>query len=564
MSVKKEIVERVCDILAKREWGQETVQALSDLDLNLSPFQINEVLKQQKDTERALSFFNWAKDQRGYKHDAHTYTTMLGILGRARNFEALDCLFNEMLREGCKPSIVTYNRLIHSYGRANYLEASRNIFNHMHTVGCKPDRVTYGTLIDLHTKAGCHDTAVGFYDMMQQAGYCPDTFTYSLMIHCFGKAGKLTAAYRLFCEMVDQGYPPSLVTYNTMIDHFAKAGKFDMAMKLYNDMKEAGYRPDQVTYSIMMEVLGHSGHVEEAELVLFEMEQAGWTADAPIYGLMVDLWGKSGNAEKAVEWFNKMIHSGVKANVPACNSLLSAYLRLNSYNAAREVLQSMSKWGLDPSLQTYTLLLSCCKGTEQQQQIDLMLSLKGRIEHPAHTFLCSFLTSEPSDTRSLIRHFFDCMQFEEQETKRGFADSLIDFLHDSGLKSAAGHVWDIVVEKSLYPRAVTDKTPHHWSVNLHVMSIGTALVALLRTLVLFKERMVTSGVAPERVYIITGWGRRSRVAGASLVKHAVESLLNSLGSPFHIDGANLGCFVSKGKPLFQWLTEPQVEQVLVF
>lgn len=192
-----EVVDHVCNILRQLNWRPDTLVALSHVNRTLSAFHINEVLKHQKESGLALKFFDWARGQEGYKHDVCTYTTMIGILGRARNFEACTGLLQEMRREGCEPCVVTYNRLIHAYGRANYLGEAMRIFYQMQEDGCAPDRVTYCTLVDLHSKAGFHDTAMDMYQQMQQAGFQPDTFTYryfmshwtecnlTMPLHCF-------------------------------------------------------------------------------------------------------------------------------------------------------------------------------------------------------------------------------------------------------------------------------------------------------------------------------------------------------------------------------------------
>lgn len=193
-----EVVDHVCNILRQLNWRPDTLVALSHVNRTLSAFHINEVLKHQKESGLALKFFDWAKGQEGYKHDVCTYTTMIGLLGRARNFEACTRLLQEMRKEGCEPSVVTYNRLIHAYGRANYLGEAMRIFYQMQESGCSPDRVTYCTLVDLHSKAGFHDTAMDMYRQMQQAGFQPDTFTYRYV--CI--TGRLMKTFPMQLEVV--------------------------------------------------------------------------------------------------------------------------------------------------------------------------------------------------------------------------------------------------------------------------------------------------------------------------------------------------------------------------
>jgi pentatricopeptide repeat protein len=556
-------VEVVKDILQHLKWGPATEEALYNLNYSIDAYQGNQVLKQLEDHSVALSFFYWLKRQPGFRHDGHTYTTMVGILGRAREFGAINKLLEQMVKDGCKPNVVTYNRLIHSYGRANYLKEALNVFNKMQEERCEPDRVTYCTLIDIHAKAGFLDVAMSMYERMQQVGLSPDTFTYSVMINCLGKSGNLAAADRLFCEMVDQGCVPNIVTYNILIALQAKARNYETALRLYRDMQNAGFKPDKVTYSIVMEVLGHTGYLEEAEAVFVEMKQRNWVPDEPVYGLLVDLWGKAGNVEKAWEWYVAMLSAGLLPNVPTCNSLLSAFLRVHRLPDAYNLLQSMVSLGLRPSLQTYTLLLSCCTDAQSQYDMGFCCELMKVSGHPAHSFLLSMPAAGPDgqNVRDHASKFLDLMHSEDREGKRGLVDAVVDFLHKSGLKEEAGSVWEVAAQRNVYPDAVKEKGTCYWLINLHVMSDGTAVTALSRTLAWFRKQMLISGVSPTRIDIVTGWGRRSRVTGSSLVRQSVHELLRLFSFPFFTENGNTGCFVGCGEPLSQWLLHSYVERM---
>lgn len=557
------VVERVSHILRQVRWGPEAEEALGNLNFLMDPYQANQILKEIHDHSVALGFFNWLKQQVRFKHDGHTYTTMVGILGRAKQFGAINKLLDQMVRDGCQPNVVTYNRLIHSYGRANYLNEAVSVFNRMQEAGCEPDRVTYCTLIDIHAKAGFLDVAMYMYQRMQEAGLSPDTFTYSVIINCLGKAGHLTSAHKLFCEMIDQGCVPNLVTYNIMIALQAKARNYEISLKLYRDMQNAGFQPDKVTYSIVMEVLGHCGYLDEAEAVFAEMKRRNWVPDEPVYGLLVDLWGKAGNLEKAREWYQAMLNAGLCPNVPTCNSLLSAFLRVHRLSDAYDLLQSMVALGLNPSLQTYTLLLSCCTEARSPYDMGFCCELMAVTGHLAHTFLLSMPAAGPDgqNVRDHVGKFLDMMHSEDRESKRGLVDAVVDFLHKSGLKEEAGSVWEVAAQKNVYPDAVKEKSSCYWLINLHVMSDGTAVTALSRTLAWFRQEMLVSGICPCRIDIVTGWGRRSRVTGSSLVRQAVQQLLNMFSFPFFTENGNSGCFVGCGESLNRWLLQSYVDRM---
>ncbi|KAG0500728.1 hypothetical protein HPP92_000800 [Vanilla planifolia] len=552
-------IEQYYHTLQQQKWGPFAEACLDNLDHKLDAFQANQVLKLLRNHSVALGFFDWLKRQPGFKHDDYTYTTMIGILGQARQFDAMKELLREMISDGCLPTVVTYNRIIHAYGRANFIGEAVKVFNEMQEFGYEPDLVTYCTLIDIHAKAGFLDVALGLYHKMQSVGLSPDTFTYSVMVNCLGKGGQLAAAQKMYLEMIKNGCVPNLVTYNIMIALQSKARNYASAIKLYRDMQVAGYRPDRVTYNIVMEALGHCGYIEEAEAVFTEMKR-DCVPDEPVYGLLIDLWGKAGNVERAHSWYCAMIDVGLKPNTPTCNSLLSGYLRARRFSEAREVLVNMIWMGLVPSLQTYTILLSCC--TESKTQMFLCCELMAITGHPAHSFLSSLPNAEPSG-QNVTEHtnrFFDLMHSEDRESKRGLVDAVVDFLYKTGLKEEAGFVWEVAAQRNIYPDSVKEKSRSHWLINLHVMSDGTAVTALSRTLAWFQQRIIDSGLRPGRIDIITGWGRRSRITGSSMVRFAVEELLQLFQFPFTAN-TNSGCFVGCGEPLNQWLLNSYVQRM---
>uniref|UniRef100_A0A2N9H3Y3 Smr domain-containing protein n=1 Tax=Fagus sylvatica TaxID=28930 RepID=A0A2N9H3Y3_FAGSY len=475
------VVESVSQILQQLKWGPAAEKALGNLKCSMDAFQANQILKQLHDHSVALSFFYWLKQQPGFKHDGHTYTTMVGILGRGRQFAAINKLLDQMVKDGCQPNVVTYNRLIHSYGRANYLKEALRVFNQMQEAGCEPDRVTYCTLIDIHAKAGYLDVAMCMYERMLEAGLSPDTFTYSVIINCLGKAGNLTAAHKLFCEMRDQGCIPNLVTYNIIIALQAKARNYETALNLYRDMQNAGFEPDKVTYSIVMEVLGHCGCLKEAEAIFAEMKRKNWVPDEPVYGLLVDLWGKAGNVEKAWEWYQAMLYAA---------------------------------------------------GPDGQ------------------------------NVREHVSKFLDLMHTEDRESKRGlrrFSGRFSSQVRAQGRGQAQCGRW--LHKRTCIQMQFREKSSCCWLINLHVMSDGTAVTALSRTLAWFRREMLLSGIGPHRIDIVTGWGRRSRVTGTSLVRQAVQELLNIFSFPFFTENGNSGCFVGCGEPLNRWLLQSYVERM---
>jgi hypothetical protein len=204
--------------------------------------------------------------------------------------------------------------------------------------------------------------------------------------------------------------------------------------------------------------------------------------------------------------------------------------------------------------------------SERKDESDKIWGMMAGVSHPAHAFICSLhqqanLRERDVNVRECTLRFFEMIGVENQESKRGAIDAIISYLHKVLMRDEAVIVWEIAAEKGLYPAAMTRKADKYWAINLHCMSMGTAMVALSRTLSSLKQGMLDTGVMPERIDIITGWGKRSRVTGSSLVKQAVEDTLHALKSPFQVKNGNFGCFVGIGQALVDWLYESDIDKV---
>jgi hypothetical protein len=63
--------------------------------------------------------------------------------------------------------------------------------------------------------------------------------------------------------------------------------------------------------------------------------------------------------------------------------------------------------------------------------------------------------------------------------------------------------------------------------------------------------------------ILTGWGKHSKIAGTSTLRHVIEALLNSIGAPFQVERFNIGRFVSPSAVVAAWLKESGTVNILL-
>eukprot|EP00850_Spirogloea_muscicola_P013971 SM000097S24824 [mRNA] locus=s97:511049:515602:- [translate_table: standard] len=602
--------EVVGDVIAALRKMHSDAHGSLDLALKpwkgaLNPYHMCDVLKQQRDPRLAMDLFQWYKSQARSKNDVFLYTTLIVLMGRTKNIAAVEQLFKEMQDEGCEPSLVTYNSVMHAYGKANLLDEAKAVFDHMSTLGKKLDTVSYGTLIDLYSKAGRHKDAIDIFNKMKSSGLKGDVVSYSMLISSFGRIGDLVSAAKLFQEMSTKGIPPNHVTYNTMIDLYGKGGRYSTAIKLFQEMKDSGLKCDRATYSAMINLCGKAGYYAEAEAFFTEMEDAGIQADAIAYSILVDMWGKAGQPKRAGKWFRTMIQAGLTPSPPAFNALMHAYLKMEMYSETKHIFETMLRGSVIPNLKTYTLLLSSCTDCAEQNGVDICLELMACTGHPVHSLvklllqvskdypiigMCQYVivdlqancvpsfritqfalvpkqdTADPSEEDAMMKQVGQFMeqikQHEEHESRRAFTDSLISFLYQYGRRERAARVWREANYLHMFPSAFRGSDNNLWSLDLHYMSPGTAMTAVKAELSTLRERAMSGGLLPQRLEIITGWGRRSRIIGTSFIKKAVEDLLDGVGSPFRMDVNNVGCLYAHAPEVLEWLVQPELDRIL--
>ncbi|BBN06492.1 protein MpPPR_71 [Marchantia polymorpha subsp. ruderalis] len=486
--------------------------------------------------------------------DVQTYGILICHHAKLGLLESCLQLFEEVQRAGLQPNSVILIAMVDCFGKVGNFTAALDLFLQMQEMGYPLDVICYSRMIDICGKCGHYDKAMDFYHEMQEAGLEPNVFTYNALIHCLGKSGNPTAAQEIFTEMQQRGCEPNIVTYNTLIDMYSKAGNPDLSLESYRNLLSAGLQPDSGTFITLMEVLGKAGLYEDAENMFTKMKECGHDVRLPAYNILIDMWGKVGNIEKVTYWHKMLSDSGVVPDIVTIRNLISTYLRVHMYDEVLLLFRDMASLVIPIDCSLTAILLQHCSDCEHQEQVDALLSVLAKVKHPSYAFVNKLLGGELEDISAECKRFFDSLQGEETESKVMFNDALIMFLHNLNRNVEAGHLWDYALENNYYPQAVTMRqSPNLWFMDFHSMSVGTSLVALTRTLASFRDTMLKTNVVPDQVFIITGWGKGSKVPGCSTVKQAVQEKLGALKSPFWVNSLNPGCFVCKGEPFSQWV-----------
>ena len=86
-------------------------------------------------------------------------------------------------------------------------------------------------------------------------------------------------------------------------------------------------------------------------------------------------------------------------------------------------------------------------------------------------------------------------------------------------------------------------------------SAQSAEMHVMLWLVSYRRQLLAGHQAPAALVVVTSKGKDVVVNGALEARHAVATLLHSLGSPFQVDRERPGCLVASGPSVTEWLRE---------
>ncbi|KAK3262832.1 hypothetical protein CYMTET_28338, partial [Cymbomonas tetramitiformis] len=319
------------------------------------------------------------------------------------------------------------------------------------------------------------------------------------------------------------GVEPNVITYNSLISACEKGGQWEKALEVFAGMKKAGVEPNVITYSSLISACEKGGQWEKALEVFAGMKKAGVEPDVITYNSLISACEKGGQWEKALEVFAGMKKAGVEPDVITYSSLISACEKGGQWEKALEVFAGMKKAGVEPDVITYSSLISACeKGGQWEKALEVFAGMKKAGVEP-DVITCNVLLNALWGDRQYANAIF----FVE---KVFTGDNLPSGCSISGNLSV---------------------------LDLHGTSPGSAKCLTLVWLSAVEESFNKNQTSrpPDKIKIVTGWGKHSDAYGKSEVKDGVESILDSLSSPFRVPEQNPGILVAPAHEVLRWFAQ---------
>ncbi|KAG5559345.1 hypothetical protein RHGRI_009026 [Rhododendron griersonianum] len=187
------------------------------------------------------------------------------------------------------PSRSTYNNLIDACGSSgNWRQALQvckmmtengvgpdlAVFNSMLREGLKPSIVTYNSLIGAYAS---HAKAIDVLCDMEQNGVHPNIVSICTLLAACGRVGQRVTIASILSAAELRGIALNAIAYNAAIGNYMNFGDHEKAIESYRSMRKKKVKPDSVTYT---------GRFTDAESTFTTMKVAG-SPDVMTYTTMI-------------------------------------------------------------------------------------------------------------------------------------------------------------------------------------------------------------------------------------------------------------------------------------
>lgn len=350
-------VDRVCEVINELFALDRNMEAvLDECGVNLTHDLVIEVLERFRHARKpAFRFFCWAGQRPEYTHNSKTYNKMMFILGKARQFETMVVLLEEIGEKGLL-TIETFEISIKAFAEAKERRKAVGIFELMKKYKFRVGAETINCLLDSLGRAKLGKEAQVLFDRLKER-FTPNLHTYTVLLNGWCRVKNLLEAGRVWNEMIDKGFKPDIVAHHTMIDGLLKCKKRSDAIKMFEVMKSKGPSPNVRTYTLLIRDFCKQMKMREAVEYLEEMVKSGFEPDAAVYTCLMTGFGNKKEMDKVYALLKEMKARGCPPDSQTYNALIKLMTNRRMPDDALRIYKKMIKNGFEPTIHTYNMMM---------------------------------------------------------------------------------------------------------------------------------------------------------------------------------------------------------------
>ena len=306
------------------------------------------------------------------KPDEILYNCVMDACLRFNKIDKMLEMYEEMIKEGIKPSSITCGIVIKAYGMKGDLNSALNIYYKMKKENIEISNITYGCLINACIKNNDLNKAFELYESLKHESYEMNTILYTTLIKAYTKQKDINKVIEIFNTMKQsQNSKPNIITYNSIIDCCIKCDKFKLAYEYFQEMlydinntSETSIRPDIVTFSTLIKGEINNKCFGNARKLMQKLLEYNYIKlDCVLLNTLLDGCDKCHCYEEALDIFIIFKNRNIACNMMTYSILMKICGKLNDFENSYKLLNEMKENNINFNLIIMTCYIKTCLNT---------------------------------------------------------------------------------------------------------------------------------------------------------------------------------------------------------
>jgi pentatricopeptide repeat protein len=289
--------------------------------------------------------------QFGVDLDADLYTTLLGVLFKARMIDQAKFTFERMLQDIPDVDSSAWAIAIRGFGTNGCAREAEKCWDRMVDSGFKPKALHYNCLIEGFCESRSMNKALFALAAMQDEGLKPNAYTFNPILGALCKAGRFAEALNIFFGM-RSFCAPNRATCNILLEGLFLNRDVDKACELFELMEEEGL-VDNRSYFVLTSGLKKAKETEKLVSICKALIAKHGDAYDVILNTLLQCLCEGRDLDEAVGFFNGL----KRPNVASYAMMINRYCKSGELDEAMELLADMDTRDCEPNAFCYTPLL---------------------------------------------------------------------------------------------------------------------------------------------------------------------------------------------------------------
>ncbi|KAL9298638.1 Pentatricopeptide repeat-containing protein [Arabidopsis thaliana] len=235
--------------------------------------------------------------------------------------------------------------LIDMYSKCRCWKSAYSVFTELKDTR---NLISWNSVISGMMINGQHETAVELFEQLDSEGLKPDSATWNSLISGFSQLGKVIEAFKFFERMLSVVMVPSLKCLTSLLSACSDIWTLKNGKEIHGHVIKAAAERDIFVLTSLIDMYMKCGLSSWARRIFDRFEPK--PKDPVFWNVMISGYGKHGECESAIEIFELLREEKVEPSLATFTAVLSACSHCGNVEKGSQIFRLMQEeYGYKPS-----------------------------------------------------------------------------------------------------------------------------------------------------------------------------------------------------------------------